>query len=265
MVNQDFRPVRWIIVDDGSEDETPIQAESAAREHDWIEVIRRSDRGYRLPGQGVVDAFYEGFDAIGNCNWDFISKFDGDLSFGKDYFSKCLSSFAEDPQLGIAGGMCSLQRGGQIIPETPDDPIFHVRGPTKIYRRQCFEQIGGLKRLAGWDGIDELKANMLGWTTKTLRHIPIIHHRPTGQADGTWKNQVKFGRANYIMGYHPLFMVAKILKRLFQPPFVVGSLGLGWGYLAAIMNRVPTVDDPELIGYVRQEQLNKLLLRPSIW
>jgi hypothetical protein len=117
----------------------------------------------------------------------------------------------------------------------------------------------------GWDTIDELKANMLGWTTRTFRDIPLRHHRYTGSADGTWKNYVKFGLSNYITGYHPLFMLTKCLKRVFQRPLVVGAAGLAWGFCQGYLRRVNQVPDPDLIRYVRRQQVNKLLLRPSLW
>ena len=117
----------------------------------------------------------------------------------------------------------------------------------------------------GWDTIDELKANMLGWKTRSFPDIPLQHHRYTGTVDGSWKNAVKFGLANYITGYHPAFMALKCLKRVVGRPIVVGALGLWWGYCRGYLKRVPQVNDPCLIRYVRKQQLNKLTLRPSLW
>ncbi|MBC8096235.1 MAG: glycosyltransferase family 2 protein, partial [Akkermansiaceae bacterium] len=195
MKKQTLKPRRWVIVDDGSEDDTGAIAEAAAASEPWIEVIRRGNRGFRLSGKGVVDAFNDGYQKVANQDWDFISKFDGDLSFDPDYFERCLAEFQNDSKLGMGGGLCCVQRGEERVAEFPSDPPFHVRGPTKIYRRACWEAIGGLRNVPGWDGIDELKANMLGWQTRTFQPIRLIHHRPTGNADGVWKNQNKFGRA----------------------------------------------------------------------
>ncbi len=265
MVAQTRRPAAWVIVDDGSTDETPLLIDEAAREHPWIRAVHRADRGHRQQGGGVIDAFYDGYAVVADLPWGWLVKFDADLSFPPDYFARCLAEFAADPSLGIGGGVICQQRGAALACESPGDPAFHVRGATKIYRRACWEQIGGLLRAPGWDTIDELKANMLGWTTRTFAGVPLRHHRFTGTADGTWRNQVKFGVANYITGYHPLFMAAKCLKRLVQPPFLVGALGLAWGYCRARLSGTPPVNDPALIHYVRRQQLNKLLLRPSLW
>ncbi len=265
MVGQTLRPYRWVIVNDGSTDTTGAIIDAAAREHDWITAVHRPDRGYRKQGGGVVETFYDGYARGTTEPWEFLLKFDADLSFEPDYFARCLRKFAEEPKLGIGGGMISHEVAGRLVSESPGDPAFHVRGATKIYRRECWEAIGGLLQAPGWDTIDELKANMLGWTTRTFADIPLRHHRYTGSADGTWKNVVKFGLANYITGYHPLFMLVKCCKRAVQPPYGVGAAGLAWGFCKGYLQGVARVPDPELIRYVRRQQLNKLLLRPSLW
>lgn len=259
------RPFRWVIVNDGSTDETGRIIDNAAREHSWISTVHRGDRGYRKQGGGVIDAFFDGYQLLESQPWDFLVKFDADLSFAPDYFRRCLSKFSEDPRLGIGGGMISQEVDGRFVCESPGDPAFHVRGATKIYRRACWDAIGGLIHAPGWDTIDELKANMLGWTTRTFRDVPLRHHRLTGTEDGVWKNSVKFGLSNYITGYHPLFMLAKCLKRIFDEPVLIGSVGLFWGFCRGYLKRERQVADPELIRYVRRQQINKLLFKPSLW
>src|SRR4029077_9964358 len=96
--------------------------------------------------------------------WDFVVKLDGDLSFESDFFSRALQRFSEDARLGIGGGTVCRKYGDQLRPESKD-PAFHVRGATKIYRRECWRQLGGLYPVTGWDTLDEVKANMLGWRT----------------------------------------------------------------------------------------------------
>ena len=265
LVAQTCRPVQWFIVNDGSTDRTAEIIAAAAREHPWIVPVHRPDRGYRQQGGGVVQAFYAGYELIGSRPWDFLVKFDADLSFDSEYFARCLDKFISDPKLGIGGGMISHPVNGVLVSEAPGDPAFHVRGATKIYRRGCWDGIGGLLQAPGWDTIDELKANQLGWTSYSFKDIPIQHHRFTGTVDGTWKNQVKFGLANYITGYHPIFMALKCLKRVFQRPYFVGAIGLLWGFCSGYIKGVAQVDDPELIRYIRRQQLNKLLLKPSVW
>jgi glycosyltransferase involved in cell wall biosynthesis len=265
MAAQNHRPLRWIIVNDGSNDQTGAIIDEAAQTHDWIIPVHRPDRGFRQQGGGVVETFYAGYDHIGDLEWDFLVKFDADLSFEPDYFERCLAIFAAEPKLGIGGGMICQEIDGQLHCESPKDPAFHVRGATKIYRRECWQQLGRLLQAPGWDTLDELKANMLGWTTRTFKEVPLKHHRYTGTVDGTWKNYVKFGLGSYISGYHPVFMAAKCAKRTLQRPHFAGPVGLWWGFCKGYLKRVPQVDDPALIRYIRQQQMNKLLGKPSLW
>lgn len=265
MVTQTIRPVAWVIVNDGSTDRTGAIAEAAARQHPWIQALNRADRGFRKAGGGVVDTFYDGYRLIEQSPWDYVVKLDGDLSFAPDYFESCFAHFENDSRLGIAGGTICSQRDGKIEVESKVDPKFHVRGATKIYRRACWEQIGGLLPAAGWDTLDEVKANMMGWITATLPELPVIHHRPTGAAYGTWNDRVKAGLANYICGYHPLFMLVKGAKRMFEKPYLVAGCGLLYGFGKGYWKRVPQVNDRALIHYFRRQQINRLLLRKSLW
>ncbi len=265
MAAQTILPQKWVIVDDGSSDRTSEILDAATRKYPWIEVIHLPNRGFRKSGGGVVEAFYSGYSKIGGANWDFIVKLDGDLSFPSDYFERCLSCFISDKRLGIGGGtVCSTQNGNLAV-DSPGDPLFHVRGATKIYHRACWEVIGPLVKAPGWDTIDEVRANMLGWTTRTFRDIKLIQHKETGSADGTWRNWVKNGLANYVTGYHPVFMVLKCCKRVFEPPYLVGAAGLLTGYLSGYARGIAQVSDEPFIKYIRGQQLSRLLGRDSLW
>jgi glycosyltransferase involved in cell wall biosynthesis len=275
MVAQTIRPRCWVIVNDGSTDKTGEIAERAASEHPWIHVLHRLDRGYRKQGGGVIEAFYDGFGLVTSPDfrlakqdafpWNFLVKLDGDLSFAPDYFANCFAHFADDRKLGIGGGRIYCTVKGNEVEDSPGDPSFHVRGATKIYRRACWEAIGGLLVAPGWDTLDELKANMLGWKTCSFKGLKILQLKATGSADGTWRNWFKNGRANYITGYHPLFMLTKCARRLFLKPIGIGAVGLFCGFLSGYLRRVPQVADQQLIGYLRRQQLNRLLLRESLW
>jgi glycosyltransferase involved in cell wall biosynthesis len=302
VLSQTLRPLAWVIVDDGSTDITTQLMDTAAARHPWICAVHRTDRGFRNQGGGVIEAFYDGYAQLSALNrlatpglqqsttpslqdpitpgphnssapvlhhsipaWDFIVKLDGDLSFSADYFEQCFRRFAADPQLGIGGGRVYCRVNGATVEDSPGDPSFHVRGATKIYRRSAWEAIGGLVRAPGWDTLDEVKANMLGWKTCSFHDLRLIQLKPTGSADGSWKNWVKNGRANYITGYHPLFMLLKCFKRTFQKPYGLAGLGLLVGFSAGYLDRLPHVPDPDLIRYLRRQQMNRLLGKPSLW
>jgi biofilm PGA synthesis N-glycosyltransferase PgaC len=263
VVGQSVLPAQWIVVNDGSRDSTPAIIDRAAELYPWITPVHRSDRGFRQAGGGVIATFYDGYSAMNVPDWDFIVKLDADLNFAPDYFERCLAEFDKDPRLGIGGG--------GIYHDTPtglkleQNPAFHVRGATKIYRRECWDQLGGLLKAAGWDTIDEVKANMLGWNTRTFPMLQVSHSRYTGAADGAWKDSVKNGFANYVTGYHPVFMLVKCLRRLALKPYFIGSIGLAWGFIKGYCKGARQAQDPAFISYVRSQQMRRLLFQESIW
>lgn len=263
VLGQTIRPSEWIIVDDGSSDRTAEIIDGYAREHAWIRVLHRTNRGFRKSGGGVVEAFNDGLRTLEASDWEFIVKLDGDLTFAADYFEKCFDQFRQDPRLGIGGGtIYHVLDGKENVEHVPE---FHVRGATKIYKRECWEAIGGLWVAPGWDTIDEVKANMLGWTSRSFPEIRLHQQRPTGTAEGRWKDLVKCGRARYISGYHPLFMATSCVLRLFQKPYLMGSAGLLYGYVSGYLKRFPQMDDPAFIKYLREQQMRRLLGRETIW
>lgn len=264
MIQQSVLPAEWMIVDDGSTDNTRVIIKEYAAKHEWIRACYRADRGFRQSGGGVVEAFNDGYRALTCSEWDFVVKLDGDLSFQPDYFEKCFERFHSKPKLGIAGGViCHIVDGKQHVEPCPR---FHVRGATKIYRKECWNAIGALWIAPGWDTFDEVKANRLGWSTESFGDLRLAHHRQTGFNDGLlWGGLVKNGRANYICGYHPLFMLGKCGRRLATRPYVIGALGLMYGYVSGYLKRIPQVDDGETIAYLRRQQLRRLVRSESMW
>jgi hypothetical protein len=192
-----------------------------------------------------------------------LVKFDGDLIFENNYFQTCLERLDSDSKLGIAGGIICYESDGEISIEHA--PLFHVRGATKIYRRECWQAIGGLLAIPGWDTFDEIKANSLGWRTTSFQDLQLVHQRGTGAADGQCASFVKYGRANYICGYHPLFMLAKCVLRIVRRPYVLGAACILYGYVGSFLARVSRVPDSSAIAYIRRQQMNRLLGRESIW
>lgn len=263
MLDQTIKPVEWIIVNDGSTDATGNIIDRYASEISWIKTVHRADRGFRKSGAGVVEAFYEGLNIAGTTDWNFLVKLDGDLTFTKDYFEQIYDRFCKEPRLGVGGGTIYSADKGTIKREK--GPQFHVRGATKVYRRACWEAIQGLHVVPGWDALDEIKANQLGWKTQTFLDLQIIQQRPTGTAESWWKDRVKNGRAYYVAGYHPIFFIAKFFFRATKRPYVLGAVAMTYGFLSGYLNGVERVKDPSLIRYIRREQIRRLLGRETIW
>ena len=263
VIDQSVRPCEWIIVDDGSSDNTSAIVDGYGRQYDWIRLCRRDNRGFRKTGGGVVDAFNDGYQFLSSNDWDYIVKLDGDLSFSPEYFRSCFAAFESDKRLGIAGGTIYNVIAGQAYRE--GCPAFHVRGATKVYRRACWDAIGGFWPAPGWDTMDEVKAQMLGWTTHTIPDLEVLHHRPTGTNDGIWGAGFKNGRANYICGYHPLFMFLKCVRRIAAKPYLVQSVSLFCGFISGYFLGIRQVDDRKTISYLRRQQLRRLMGRDTIW
>lgn len=261
--DQSVRPLEWVIVDDGSTDKTAEILDRYAFQLPWIRVFHLADRGFREPGTGVIRAFNYGLHHLNEQEWEFIVKLDGDLKMERDYFERCFAEFRRDPKLAIGGGTICHRQNGILRPDS--GPRFHVRGATKIYRRGFWDMSGGLLATPGWDTLDEVKANMLGWRTRSFSDTNLVHRRPTGSADGVWRNWFKNGRANYITGYHPVFVILKCVKRIPQKPFFLSSFALFCGFVSGYFMRVPQVNDKDLVRYVRRQQVLRMLLQESIW
>lgn len=264
MVRQTIRPQEWVIVNDGSKDGTGTIIDQAARDYPWIRAIHRLDRGFRKWGAGIIEAFYSGYHELTCTDWEYMSKLDGDLSFDPDYFERMFAGFADNPRLGISGGVLYHYdpRGRRVL---ESHPTFHVRGGVKIYRRACWEAIDGLWVGPGSDTVDEVKANMKGWTTRSRFDVHMIHHRFTGASWGRWGGLVKDGKIDYVSGYHPLFLIAKSVRRLFRRPYFLGGFAIFYGYMSAHFSRTPRVNDPDLIRYLRRQQLARLFGGETIW
>jgi glycosyltransferase involved in cell wall biosynthesis len=268
-------------VNDGSSDATAEIIDRWAAKHNWIvpvhlsDLSRQNEEGTVQPAESKngrarrarqakeIEAFYKGLRALKITDWDFLVKLDGDVTFEPDYFERCFKEFRQDPKLGIGGGSISNVVEGRLEFERTQQ--FHVRGATKIYRRTCWDDIGGVLPSAGWDTIDEVKANMHGWSTRSFPDVMMVHHRFTGAANGMWQNAIKNGIWSYICGYHPMFMAIKCIKRVFKKPAFIGAAGLMYGFLLGYVQRVPQIEDQSVINYLRQQQLRRLSLRSSVW
>jgi glycosyltransferase involved in cell wall biosynthesis len=256
MLAQTTRPEAWVIVNDGSKDNTEKIVESYVVEYPWIKLVNREDRGFRKRGQGVVEAFYTGYEALEVQEYGFIIKLDGDVSFEPTYFESLLQEFAANPKLGIAGGG---------VYESPDGERWvlrtvksHVRGATKMYRRSCFEDIGGLVPTIGWDGIDEWKALTLGWEVRSFSEFEMFHYRYTGMATGSLRSRVEEGHAAYYMGYYPPYMIARGIHHLSSRPYITGGIAMIAAFFADWIRGRGRLPDPSVIHYIRRVQLERL-------
>ena len=224
-----------MIVNDGSSDRTGAIADAAAAAaHEWITVVHRPKGAGRRVGPGVVEAFYNGLGRFDLAAFDFACKLDGDLEFAPGYFAELLRRFAANPRLGTASGKCRLPVDGALVPERTGDGFSH--GVAKLYRRECFEAIGGFVREVMWDGIDCHRCRMLGWEAASYSDpgLRIVHLRQMGLSHkSVYHGRVRWGRGQFFMGTRPLYLLGIAPYRTAERPWVLGGLCILWGYLAA--------------------------------
>jgi glycosyltransferase involved in cell wall biosynthesis len=255
MIQQTHLPKVWVIVNDGSKDQTAEIVQRLSKQHPWIRMVNRTASGPRKRGKAVIEAFNEGYATLED-DYEFIIKLDGDVSFGPDYFENILREFEAQPELGIAGGgLYELPGGKKWVLLTYKD---NVRGCTKFYRRKCFEQIGGLVPTMGWDGIDEWKARYLGWKVQSFRTQKLYHYRFTGAVTGKIKSFIEEGEGAYRMGYHPLFLIARGIWHMGKPPYFLGGITMIAAFFWSGILRKEQVVEPQVIRFIQQTQVKKL-------
>lgn len=252
---QTVLPALWVVVDDGSSDETPaILAEYAAK-HPWIKVVRREDRGKRAVGPGVVDAFYAGMETIHPQDFDFLCKFDLDLDLPRQYFEILMRRMDENPRLGTCSGKPYFEECGRLVSEKCGDEMSV--GMTKFYRVTCFHEIGGFVREVMWDGIDCHRCRMLGWSARSWddADLRFIHLRPMGSSQKSiLTGRMRHGYGQYFMGTDLFYMTVSSVYRLSHPPYVIGGLAMWWGYVKSALAGKPRYPDPEFRSFLNTYQ-----------
>jgi poly-beta-1,6-N-acetyl-D-glucosamine synthase len=254
---QTRRPDLWLIVDDGSTDETPRILDEWAVKLPFLKLMRTTKRPVGRDGLATAAeaiAFNRALRSVAPEEFTHVGKLDGDIELPPDYFRRLLDRFAVEEALGIAGGRL-LEDHGQGWRATDTGPEHHVRGAVKTYSRECLEAIGGgIEERLGWDTIDEVAARMRGYTTRTLRELDALHLRPVASRGGVVRGRVRLGRAAYILRYSPWWVALKSVKVGATRPYVLGGLGYFWGYLdAALTERESRVSDPEFARFVAAE------------
>ncbi len=259
VVAQSLTPSLWVIVDDGSTDETPqILAEYTAQ-HDWIRVVQKPDRGHRAVGPGVIEAFYAGYDTIDPGDYAYSCKMDLDLDLPPRYFETLIKKMEGDPRIGTSSGKPYMRVNGALVSERRGDEMS--AGMTKFYRRDCFEAIGGYVREVMWDAIDCHKARALGWIAVSWDEpdLRFEHLRPMGSSQTSiYTGRRRHGFGQYFMGSDPLFYLATCVFRMAEPPYVLGGLAMAQGYFGAWARGERQLDDPELVAFIRAYQRRAL-------
>ena len=249
LAEQTARPAVWMIVDTGSDDGTVDVIVELVAAHDWIATCSSDALAGPTRARAIVRGFNTGVAKLGELP-EVVVKLDADISMEPDYFERLVHAFDEDAELGIASGTCYERIAGEW--EQRHVTGDHVWGATRAYRRACLEQVSPLEERLGWDGIDEIKAALRGWRTRTLLDLPFFHHRREGEREGprarAWAT---VGDASHYLGYRPDYLVFRALNYARRD---VTALAMLAGYTSAAVRRSERCPDADVRSFVRSQQ-----------
>lgn len=255
---QTVKPERWIIVSDGSTDRTDEIAGRYASTQSWIKLMRMPERRDRTFA-AKANCFNTAYLCLNGLSYDIIGNLDADISFEPDYFEYLLGKFIEHPKLGVAGTPFVEDGSGPYDYRFAN--IEHVSGACQLFRRECFEDVGGYVPIKG-GGIDWIAvttARMKGWQTRTFTDKYCFHHRKMGTAKGSiYAARFKLGREDYYLGSHPLWVFLRVFAQMRYKPYILGGLCIGLGYIVAAGKRIERAVSPELMNFHRREQMQRL-------
>jgi glycosyltransferase involved in cell wall biosynthesis len=258
VINQTVRPSKWVIVNDGSTDATASIASQYLAKYDWMELLNlppRRDRNFA----SKVRAFNIGFERVKNLEYEVIGNLDSDVSFEPDYCEFLLRKFKGDSNLGVAGTI--FREEGYSSATDSFEGQSHVAGGCQLFRRRCFEDIGGYipNRAGGIDWIAVTTARMKGWKTRSFREKFFFHYRSLGTAERSLLSSLfSYGEKDYYLGGHPLWEIFRATYRIIKKPYLLGAIALFSGYLSAFLRQIDRPVSDELMKFHREEQLKKL-------
>jgi glycosyltransferase involved in cell wall biosynthesis len=259
VINQSIRPTKWVIVDDGSTDQTPDILQEYQSKHRWIEIVARKDRGQRSVGPGVIEAFYAGYEVINPNDYEYLCKLDLDLRLPPRYFEILIEKMAANRRIATCSGKAYIEHNGRLTEEWHGDDTSI--GASKFYRVCCFKAIGGFVREVMWDGIDCHRCRMNGWIACSWDEpeIRFIHLRPEGSSQqGIYAGRIRHGSGQYFMGTGFLYMAASAIYRMKQRPYVLGGLAMLWGYLNSAVRGNRRYEDRPFRQFLRRYQWRAL-------
>lgn len=256
-------PDELVLVDDGSSDGSGELAESFAARHDWARFLRRPARPQgrdRLADAAELRAFSWALEQLAP-DWEVVGKLDADMELTPQVLAAVERQFESDAGLGMTGPFIAEADPSGTVARKPCGPE-HVEGSTKFYRRECFEQIAPIDAFLGWDTIDESRARLRGWATRSFAAPggDPLHMRPMGAQDGRLRAYRRWGLCAYAYGAHPAHVVAYGGRLARQRPYIAGGVSYLAGWLGAALRRVPRAE-PELRAFVRRDQWRRMTRR----
>lgn len=258
VVEQTLLPEQWVIVDDGSTDGTANIVRSYTDKFPWIKLVTNPTIGNKPEGGSkIVQAFYLGHRAVDVSDFEFVVKLDADLTLPTRYFEEVSNTFLADPTVGMCGGFLTEYSAGKW--ERASSAKYHLRGAIKAYRKNCFDQIGGIPATLLWDGIDEMKAMSIGWKVKIL-DLEVKHHRKSSTLiNRGMSSSYSAGKQYYKHGYDLFLALCRsVTYGMRTKPYYLSTLGFLSGYISDWWKKSPKSVTPELGIFIRKYQYNRI-------
>jgi Glycosyl transferase family 2 len=258
VAQQTVLPSKWVIVNDGSTDDTGAIAARCAAGFDWIEVVDlpvRQERNFAAKAY----AFRAGQERLAGIDFKIIGNLDADVTLDPQHFEFLMSKFEEDADLGVAGTV--FKEPGYSSETDSFEGQNYVSGQCQIFRRECFEAIGGYQpsKAGGIDWMAVTTARMMGWKTRSFREMCFYHHRVLGTAEtGKVGKSFAYGKKDYYMGGHPVWEAVRCSYQLLKRPYVIGGVMLFAGYFSAMLTGEKRIVSDDLMRFHRREQMMKL-------
>jgi glycosyltransferase involved in cell wall biosynthesis len=261
VISQTILPIKWIIVNDGSKDKTEEIIRKYLKDNEFIQLFNLTQREKR-DFSSQVYATNAGYKLIRKLDFKFLGILDADISFGPKYYEIMMSKMQKNSELGIVGGAILHKTSSGYKKDIRKST--HVGGGIQLFRRKCYDDIGGYIPMkdGGQDVVIEVMARMNGWEVKSFHEIEVLHHKPMGTGrSGIYRALYRQGRMEYFIGSHPIFLIAKCLRRLKEKPYVIGSILRMLGFSICYILRRKRQVSREYILFIRKEQINRLKLK----
>jgi len=260
VISQEVPPARWVIVSDGSTDNTDEIVKRYAAQYDFIQLYRiTEDHPRNFAAQ--VNAINAGIAQLSGAEYEFIGNMDADVTMEPAYFRLLLEKFRNDTKLGLGGGMIYEQDVDGKFKGRKTNSRTSVAHACQLFRKECFASVGGKYIPLPYGGPDtyaETTARMKGWHVESFEDLTMFHHRPTGSAGGLLKSCFRQGKMDYSLGALPLFEILKLVSRVWEKPYLIGSIVRFAGFVHSYSQREQRAVPREFMSYLRKEQRHRL-------